>query len=82
MEQLVKHCLHVRHKTLGSMHPHTLASMNLLASTYKRQGNFVAAEPLYMQCLETQRLVLGPEHPVRFQRIRLVLRCAERSGRR
>lgn len=37
--------------------------MNNLANVYWSQGNYPQAEALYREAMETQRRVLGPEHP-------------------
>ena len=49
-------------RVLGDDHPDTLRSMNNLASLYNRQGRYDAAEPLYLETLETQKRVLGDDH--------------------
>jgi hypothetical protein len=37
--------------------------MNNLANVYNEQGRHLKAVPLYKSCLETQKRVLGPDHP-------------------
>jgi len=37
--------------------------MNNLAHMYRAQGNYTAAEPLYVECLEKARTILGIDHP-------------------
>ena len=48
---------------LGSDDPNTLASLSLLASTYRDQGRRTEAEKLELQILKTKKKVLGVEHP-------------------
>ena|ERR1700680_4968344 len=37
--------------------------LNNLAELYRAQGQYAKAEPLYLQALEIEKKVLGPEHP-------------------
>jgi hypothetical protein len=48
---------------LGDNHPHTLNSMNGLASLYRAQGRYDEAELLYLETLEARKSVLGDNHP-------------------
>ena len=41
---------------LGENHPHTLSSMNNLASLYDSQGKYDKAEPLYIDGLNKKNL--------------------------
>ena len=55
--------LEIRRKKLGIGHPHTLLSMQNLASTFKLQGNISRAISLKEEACQSQAVVLGPEHP-------------------
>lgn len=48
---------------LGKEHPHTLISMNNLASTLQDQGKLARAQALHEQALAARRRLLGEEHP-------------------
>ena len=50
-------------KVHGPEHPHTLANMANLASTYQSQGRWKKAEELQRRELEICSKVLGQEHP-------------------
>lgn len=50
-------------KKLGEDHPDTLTSMNNLASTYRNQGQWGAAEELEVQVLEMRKKRLREDHP-------------------
>src|SRR4051794_33165843 len=47
----------------GSEHPDTADCLNNLALLYKIQGEYDAAEPLYLRALSIREMVLGFEHP-------------------
>jgi tetratricopeptide (TPR) repeat protein len=47
-------------KVLGVEHPFTLTSMTNLASTYRNQGRWSAAEELEVQVMEIRKKKLGP----------------------
>ncbi|OBT39371.1 hypothetical protein VE00_10239 [Pseudogymnoascus sp. WSF 3629] len=49
--------------TLNTDHPSTLTSMANLASTYRNQGRWDAAEELDVQVMETSKKKLGADHP-------------------
>ena len=55
--------METRKRVLGPEHPHTLTSMNNLATIYQHQGRWTEAEKLLVQVMETRKTVLGPEHP-------------------
>jgi tetratricopeptide (TPR) repeat protein len=44
--------------------PDTLLSMNNLAGLYRREGKGMQAEPLFVNAMEIQSRVLGPNHPL------------------
>ena len=48
---------------LGPEHPHTLTSMNWLATALSGQGKYVEAEEMHRQTLELRKKVSGPKHP-------------------
>jgi hypothetical protein len=50
-------------KKLGADHPDTLTSMANLASTYRNQGRWDAAEELFVQVMEMSKKKLGADHP-------------------
>ena len=50
-------------KVLGAEHPDTLASMNNLGLTYRKQGRWDEAEKLGVQVMEMMKKVLGAEQP-------------------
>ena len=52
-----------RKKVLGEDHPHTLASMENLAETYRNQGRRKEAEELDVQVMENFKKKLGADHP-------------------
>jgi tetratricopeptide (TPR) repeat protein len=37
--------------------------VNILAELHRHQGNYTLAEPLYMECLDTRKIILGVDHP-------------------
>ena len=63
--------------TLGDRHPHTLISINNLASLLQAQGNLAAAEPLCREALSARRESLGDRHPDTLDSIKklVMLRC-------
>ena len=50
-------------RVLEQEHPITLTSMANLASTYRNQGRWEAAEELDVQVMETSKKKLGADHP-------------------
>lgn len=48
---------------LGESHPNTLSSADSLADLYERQGRYEEALPLYQECLEKRKVILGESHP-------------------
>jgi eukaryotic-like serine/threonine-protein kinase len=48
---------------LGADHPHTLTSMNILASAYEAAGKLNLALPLFEETLKLRKAKLGPDHP-------------------
>ena len=48
---------------LGPKHPHTLSSINNLASVLDSQGKYEEAEVMHRWALKGLEKVLGPEHP-------------------
>ena len=60
------HCVQVmkiRKRVLGGEHIYTLTSMESLASTYSKQGQWQEAEELMVQVIQTRKGILGEEHP-------------------
>jgi hypothetical protein len=55
--------IETRKKKLGADHPDTLTSIANLASTYRNQGRWDAAEELEVQVMETGKKKLGADHP-------------------
>ncbi|RYP51983.1 hypothetical protein DL768_002779 [Monosporascus sp. mg162] len=62
-EKLGGKAIETRTKVLGKEHPGTLASMENLASTYRKQGRWKEAEELEVKVMEARKRVLGEEHP-------------------
>ncbi len=62
-QTLFEKALDTRKRVLGPKNPDTLTSMDDLASTLRREGQFVESEKMLRQTLESQRLVIGPENP-------------------
>ena len=62
-EERVQKAIEFRRECLNSDDPSTLASLGLLASTYRGQGRWRDAEELNVQVLQTKKRVLGAEHP-------------------
>jgi tetratricopeptide (TPR) repeat protein len=60
---LYEETLEKRKAKLGPDHPHTLISMNNLASAYQDSGQLAKAMPLYEETLEKRKAKLGPDHP-------------------
>ncbi|KAH7402447.1 hypothetical protein BKA66DRAFT_448776 [Pyrenochaeta sp. MPI-SDFR-AT-0127] len=52
-----------RKEALGEEHPDTMASMNILALTFKDQGHLTEAEELYRRLVPLSKRALGEEHP-------------------
>ncbi len=48
---------------MESEHDDTATRLNSLALSYKRQGKYMEAEPLYQQVLAIRKKQLGEEHP-------------------
>ncbi|KAL6406211.1 hypothetical protein AUP68_10380 [Ilyonectria robusta] len=61
-EKLGEKAVKTRANVLGEVHPHTLASMYSLASTFRNQGRWKEAEELQVRVMETSLRVLGEEH--------------------
>ena len=55
--------IETRRKKLGAGHPDTLTSIGSLASTYRDQGRWDAAEELEVQAMEAFKKNLGANHP-------------------
>ncbi len=62
-EPLFKRALAIREQQLGTDHPDTATSLNILASLYQAQGKYAEAEPLFKRALHIWEQQLGPEHP-------------------
>jgi CHAT domain-containing protein len=61
--ELFREALDARRRILGPEHPHTLASMNSLATVLAELGDLAAARDLLAQALKTGTGALGPDHP-------------------
>jgi tetratricopeptide (TPR) repeat protein len=61
--ELFVRVMETRKTVFGEEHPHTLISMNNLASSYRNQGRWKEAEELDVRVTETSSRVLGEEHP-------------------
>ena len=59
----VDRLLAIRETALGESHPDVAATLNNLATVYKKQGRLGAAQPLYERALAGWEKVLGPDHP-------------------
>jgi len=55
--------LQLYEKILGKEHPHTITSINNLATFYNAQGRYGEAEPFYTKALQLYEKILGKEHP-------------------
>ncbi|HEU5378865.1 MAG TPA: tetratricopeptide repeat protein, partial [Ktedonobacteraceae bacterium] len=55
--------LAIREQQLGPAHPDTASSLNNLAGSYRAQGKYEQAEPLYQRALAIRKQHLGPDHP-------------------
>jgi hypothetical protein len=62
-ETMAQETASTREDILGLEDAAALASMGLLASTYRNQGRWKEAEELDVQVMETRKRVLGQEHP-------------------
>ncbi|THC88361.1 hypothetical protein EYZ11_012192 [Aspergillus tanneri] len=62
-EELEVQVVELYKQVLGPEHPHTLASMANLASTYSNQGRWKEAEEMEVQVVKLRKQALGPEHP-------------------
>ena len=47
---------------MGPDHIETSVSLNNLALVYQAQGNYEAAEPLFVRALKTEEKAVGPDH--------------------
>ncbi|KAI2465425.1 hypothetical protein F4781DRAFT_435459 [Annulohypoxylon bovei var. microspora] len=61
-EKFAIQAVEIRTAVLGPEHPHTLSTMNNLASIYQDQGHWEKAELLQVQVMEASKTTLGPEH--------------------
>jgi tetratricopeptide (TPR) repeat protein len=61
-EMLLDNTMSIQQRKDGDINPDTLASMDILASIYSKQGRWKEAEELEVQIIKTQKQVLGP-HP-------------------
>jgi hypothetical protein len=55
--------METRKKKLGADHPSTLTNMNNLAFTWKGTGKETEVIRLMEECVQSQKLVLGLNHP-------------------
>jgi tetratricopeptide (TPR) repeat protein len=62
-EPMFCRALEVCERMLGKEHPHTLASLDDMASLLKAEGDYAAAEPLYRRVLEAGEPTLGKDIP-------------------
>jgi len=62
-EMLIRRALKAQERILGPEDPHTLASVEVLASLLEIKGDFSQTEMLIRQKLEAQERILGREHP-------------------
>jgi CHAT domain-containing protein len=60
---LARQTAETQERLLGPDHPDTSTSLNDLAHLYQAQGNYAAAEPLYLRALAIREKALGPENP-------------------
>jgi CHAT domain-containing protein/lipopolysaccharide biosynthesis regulator YciM len=60
---IAQQLLKAREEWLGSEHPDTAESLNILAGLYDNMGDYAKAEPLYQRALRIEEKALGPEHP-------------------
>ncbi len=60
---LAKQALGLARSVFGPKDPHTLASLNNLASALEGDGRYADAEPLFREALDLCRQVLGPKDP-------------------
>jgi non-specific serine/threonine protein kinase/serine/threonine-protein kinase len=63
VEQLLIDDIKSKNETLGSNHPDTIESMQVLANLYTNQGYYNEAEALLAKAVEKAKLVLGENHP-------------------
>jgi class 3 adenylate cyclase/tetratricopeptide (TPR) repeat protein len=68
-------------QVLGSQHPDTAQSLNILAELYRVRGRFEEAEPLYMRALAVREQVLGSQHPDTAQSLNNLALLYYRQGR-
>ena len=61
--ELAKGNVHLLETILGSDHPETASSLNVLALLYQSQGNNEVAESLYQRALKIDETILGRNHP-------------------
>jgi tetratricopeptide (TPR) repeat protein len=62
-EPLLKRALTIHEQQLGATHPHTAASLSMLARLYLHQGKYGEAEPLWQRALAISEQQLGAQHP-------------------
>jgi tetratricopeptide (TPR) repeat protein len=56
--------LHARRRALGEEHWETQNSRYSLALSYRAQGRYAEAEPLFLQAAETLQRTIGADHPL------------------
>ena len=62
---------------LGDRHPHTLMSINNMASLLQNMGELKEARPLLEEALQGYRETLGDRHPNTFASINIMARLLQ-----
>lgn len=58
-----RHCLETTKRRFGNEHPQVAASLNGMASAFRAQGQYAAAQPLCEKGLGIRNNLFGEEHP-------------------
>jgi tetratricopeptide (TPR) repeat protein len=77
---LCERALAIREKVLGSEHPDTARSLQLLAVISWDQGDCSGARPLCERALAIREKVLGPEHAAVASSLSQLARCLQDAG--
>jgi serine/threonine protein kinase len=78
--QLLENALRIDRQALGEDHPRVIMEVHSLAYDLQMQGQFAAAEPLFIQSNEKIRAVLGPDHPYTIGMLSNYARFLRRKG--